>query len=233
MTDVRTRRIPREFTPMTLSLWPAPHVCFAAIDIDIIILDVARDRYDCLTECAEWLTTGEDGRLHVDDQEAADALIDMGVACDAPGPPARRAPAPRRELKIPPNSTRLEVVRAFIAQAAATAIFRRGSLLDLIQFECGRTAPFAPWAGVAVSEARLAELLAAARLARPWIPFEGECLQRAFQLRYYLARFGVATDWVFGVRTWPFSAHCWLQVGDLVIGDRLERVRRYTPILTA
>jgi hypothetical protein len=82
-----------------------------------------------------------------------------------------------------------------------------------------------------LGENDLHALLAAARRARPWLPFEGECLQRTFLLRYFLARSGVATDWVFGVRTWPFSAHCWLQIGDLVVGDRLERVQRFTPIM--
>jgi len=76
-------------------------------------------------------------------------------------------------------------------------------------------------------------LVGAARIVRPWVPSEGECLQRAFQLRRLLARRGIAVDWVFGVRTWPFGAHCWLQSGDMLVGDRLERVGRYTPIMRA
>ncbi|WP_312144747.1 lasso peptide biosynthesis B2 protein [Brevundimonas sp.] len=217
---------------MTLPLWPAPHVHFAAIDTDIVILDVARDRYDCLTDCAQWLTTGEDDRLLAGDPETAEALIHMGVASRAPPPPVRRAPAPQRELAIPSRSSRRALARALIAQAAATAIFQKRSLLELTRFNPGGAVEPAHSDRAAVSAPRLAELLSAARLARPWIPFEGECLQRAFQLRYYLARFGIATDWIFGVRTWPFSAHCWLQIGDMVVGDRLERVRRYTPIMT-
>ncbi|WP_292037097.1 MULTISPECIES: lasso peptide biosynthesis B2 protein [unclassified Brevundimonas] len=218
---------------MTLPLWPAPHVHFATIDTDIVLLDVARDRYDCLTDCAPWLTTDEDGRLLAGDTETAEALIDMGFASHAPPPPVRRAPLPQRELTIPVRSPRRALARALVAQATATAIFQKRSLLELIRFNPGRAVDPAFQDRAPVSETRLASLLSAARLARPWIPFEGECLQRAFQLRYYLARFGIATDWVFGVRTWPFSAHCWLQIGDMVVGDRLERVRRYTPIMTA
>ena len=37
--------------------------------------------------------------------------------------------------------------------------------------------------------------------------------------------------WVFGVRTWPFSAHCWLQVGLTALDDDLERLAAYTPIM--
>ena len=40
-----------------------------------------------------------------------------------------------------------------------------------------------------------------------------------------------AAVWVFGVRTWPFSAHCWLQIGDAVLDDDPERVGIYPPIL--
>jgi hypothetical protein len=65
----------------------------------------------------------------------------------------------------------------------------------------------------------------------PWIPFQGACLYRAFFLLNFLRREGLGAHWVFGVRTWPFGAHCWLQAGDLVLDDDLDRVRRYTPIL--
>ncbi|WP_312062938.1 lasso peptide biosynthesis B2 protein [Brevundimonas sp.] len=46
-----------------------------------------------------------------------------------------------------------------------------------------------------------------------------------------LASRGRGATWVFGVRTWPFSAHCWLQVGDVLLDDDLDRVALYTPIM--
>jgi hypothetical protein len=36
---------------------------------------------------------------------------------------------------------------------------------------------------------------------------------------------------VFGVRTWPFHAHCWLQVEDVVLDDHHERIGAYTPLM--
>ena len=78
---------------------------------------------------------------------------------------------------------------------------------------------------------RSAATLGAAEHALTWIPGEGACLQRAYQMRRLLASQGHETIWVFGVRTWPFAAHCWLQANDKVIADRLERIRRYTPIM--
>ena len=47
----------------------------------------------------------------------------------------------------------------------------------------------------------------------------------------FLAGDGVAADWVFGVRAQPFQAHCWVEVGTLLLSDALECIRGFTPIL--
>ncbi len=65
----------------------------------------------------------------------------------------------------------------------------------------------------------------------PWVPSQGACLYRASFLRRFLAASGLTADWVFGVTTWPFSAHCWLQAGDLLLDDDLDRVATYTPLM--
>ncbi|MBE7219102.1 MAG: lasso peptide biosynthesis B2 protein [Caulobacteraceae bacterium] len=67
----------------------------------------------------------------------------------------------------------------------------------------------------------------------PWAPFPGVCLWRAYLLRLFLRRGGCDADWMFGVRTWPFRAHCWLQLGEVVLDDEPRAVRPYTPILKA
>ena len=33
-----------------------------------------------------------------------------------------------------------------------------------------------------------------------------------------------------GVKLRPFQAHCWVQVGDAIVTDRLDVVRNFTPI---
>ena len=64
-----------------------------------------------------------------------------------------------------------------------------------------------------------------------WTPFQGQCLYRATILRRFLRRRGHHVDWVFGVRTSPFTAHCWLQSGGVVINDRLDHVSRFTALM--
>ena len=44
---------------------------------------------------------------------------------------------------------------------------------------------------------------------------------------------GGGADWVFAVKGAPFAAHCWIQLGDIVLNDSVENVRAYTPIMVA
>jgi hypothetical protein len=58
-----------------------------------------------------------------------------------------------------------------------------------------------------------------------------ECLYDSLALIEFLARYGIYPDWVFGVQTRPFAAHCWVQHGDIVFNDSVEHVSGYTPIM--
>jgi hypothetical protein len=58
-----------------------------------------------------------------------------------------------------------------------------------------------------------------------------ECLYDSLALIEFLARYGIYPQWVFGVQTRPFAAHCWVQHGDIVFNDTVEHVSGYTPIM--
>lgn len=60
---------------------------------------------------------------------------------------------------------------------------------------------------------------------------DNACLFDSLVLILFLRRLGVFPEWVFGVRTGPFSAHCWLQHGHTVLNDSVDNVRSYTPIM--
>jgi len=57
------------------------------------------------------------------------------------------------------------------------------------------------------------------------------CLLDSLTLIRYLAGYGVFPDWVFGVKTEPFYAHCWVQQGGRVFNDSPEYLGEFTPIL--
>ena len=62
--------------------------------------------------------------------------------------------------------------------------------------------------------------------SRPFV-----CLFDSVCLFNFVSRYGFYPALVFGVIAEPFRAHCWLQEGDTVLNDSVERVLAYTPIL--
>ncbi|MFA4937650.1 lasso peptide biosynthesis B2 protein [Brevundimonas sp.] len=209
---------------MTITLWSAGGVSMVALHEDVVVLDISEDRYECLVDAASWLTPAPDGSLAVSDPALADDLIQAGLAMRRPSPPRPVCPPAARALEPRPPGSRLATVRAGLVAAAATASFHNRRLSALVA-----PLPASPACG-ADDEERLSALVGAVRAAAPFIPFEGECLHRAYVLRRWLHHEGYRPMWVFGVRTWPFAAHCWLQINALVVGDTLDRVRHYTPI---
>lgn len=57
------------------------------------------------------------------------------------------------------------------------------------------------------------------------------CLFDSLALLEFMRLFGLAPRWVFGVTPEPFEAHCWLQAGETILNDTLERVSIHYPIM--
>jgi hypothetical protein len=78
----------------------------------------------------------------------------------------------------------------------------------------------------------LRELVAAFVHLRPlFYTARDACLLDSLTLTHYLARYGVFPTWVFGVKTDPFYAHCWVQQGDFVFNDSPDFIKAFSPIL--
>ena len=67
---------------------------------------------------------------------------------------------------------------------------------------------------------------------RPFYPREYLCLYDSLALLEYLAYHRFFPQWVFGVCTEPFTAHCWVQHDECVLNDTVEHVRNFTPIMS-
>jgi hypothetical protein len=79
---------------------------------------------------------------------------------------------------------------------------------------------------------RLRALVAAFTRLRPlFYTLRAACLLDSLTLVHFLGVDGIHPDWVFGVKTEPFDAHCWVQQGEVVLNDVPDRVRQYSPIL--
>ena len=213
---------------MSHAVWPADGIFFARVYEDLVVLSVDADQYACLPDAGSWLRTGDEAKLEAPSPGDAEQLIEAGLASRLrPLNPARPPLIPTVRILATGTPGLLALCRSLVVLATATLAFRGKTFRQLI--ESARAGPPAE----VFDEARLARCLAAYEAVLPWVPGEGECLQRAFQLRRLLTRQGFACDWVFGVRTWPFGAHCWIQIGDRVVGDTLGRVQTYVPIMVA
>lgn len=207
---------------MKLSL--ASGVFMARCDEDLVVLDTRSDQYSCLPEAAAVLT------VSLDDVEGpSDVLDDLmaaGLVTAVPGAPRRALPPrPGRSLSFDHVRTSLEDEISVLG--GAVAAWTRGP---------GRR-PLAELLVSRIAGDGTVDLSVVGRLTRtfarrlPWDPAQGACLYRAWLLRSILHSRGQDAIWVFGVKTWPFGAHCWLQLDDYVLDDDPDRVAHYTPIM--
>ncbi|MBD3836810.1 lasso peptide biosynthesis B2 protein [Brevundimonas sp.] len=202
-------------------------VHFAWVGDDIVTLDARNDAYLCLVGAATVVRDRQGGRLEILDPGVFDLLRDAGLAQGEPDPAPRRIALRPQACLSPFEASDGDGLGFVLSGLRSSRRYHGRAFLDLIDEVRGLERPTES----AASSTALSQCVAAYRAGLPWIPRQGVCLHRSFMLVCFLAERGVAADWVFGVRTWPFAAHCWAQVGPLVVGDDLHKVARYTPIL--
>lgn len=211
---------------MTFHLREDVHV--ALIDEDAVILDVAGDAYLCVPGGAAGFE-GEGAERRLRSGPMARSLKAAGMVGDTPASAPRSPPVrPTRSIIHEPAARR---------PMAAGVWHAMGALDDLRRVR--RRPGLASYLGMVREDPVLSrdadQVLAAARQFWDlvvWLPFEGECLQRSALLVAWLQRQGLRADWVFGVRLWPFSAHCWVQCENVCLNDDFERLQAFTPILS-
>ena len=146
---------------------------------------------------------------------------------------ATRATMPARALvtEAQPRSV-LRAVFAFMRFVRSSMLAHRA----LTNWPLQRTVEFARrlkerLGGSTPEPSLLARVVGEYNQWRPFFPRSYLCLFDSLALFDLLLRHGVRVDWVYGVQAEPFEAHCWLQAGDLVVNDTLDRVAPFTPIM--
>ncbi|MEW5687663.1 MAG: lasso peptide biosynthesis B2 protein [Pseudomonadota bacterium] len=208
-----------------------PHVRAVSVDDDLVLLDIAEDGYVCIPDAGRgWARRNE---CVPEAESLGAALVEAGLARPGPGPESAGPPPPpttHYDHADQPLIRAVDAYRVFRAWTDYLVDYRGRKLIDVLASVRGRD--LRPDAPVAPS-AELRRLCAAFDRLIIWLPVSGKCLVRSFLLLRFLQRSGLDADWVFGVRVWPFVAHCWLQVGDTALDDRPERLAAYTPIHAA
>jgi hypothetical protein len=206
---------------------PAPSIHVAVVEDDLVALDLETDAYFCLPDLGRYLSCEGGGRWTAASPAIAQGLVKTGLfqTASSDHPVVRPTPAVRTSR---------------FYEGPEIGVFSNMALARVMAFEAWRIPGRPLRALIARSPClplrydRADDAMAEARLFdrwMPWAPGQGQCLYRACLLRAHLASRGLGSTWIFGVRTWPFSAHCWLQVGDVLLDDDLDRVALYTPIL--
>lgn len=211
-------------------LHPAEGVHLVFVEEDLVTLNLADDAYACLPELGGRLARDPRGGFVVEDAALADELVASGLFSFKP-PTCSLTPIPSPPRRSS-REARFDRGRSWEVAQFASSVLHAGRAFK------GRGVSALIKAGGAERPARAGVSDPVRRAVLfdrwlPWAPDQGVCLYRAYTLRRFLWSGGQDACWVFGVRTWPFSAHCWLQAGDVLLDDDLDRVALYTPILAA
>ncbi|HEX7694358.1 MAG TPA: lasso peptide biosynthesis B2 protein [Sphingomonas sp.] len=210
-------------------------VSFCFVAGRALFLDVPRDRYFCLSQ-----TASHAFRDVVDGTSAAtescEQLVALGIlepsdaaapiiSCDASVPPDRSL---AENTHRPGIASRWETGRAMLALNAASFRLRyRGLERTLADIRARKVR-------LVSHQQRERDIEAIAqgyRGTRTFLSDQDRCLVRSLAISRRLLAAGVAPDLVLAVKLQPFQAHCWVQLGPLLINERREVVRDYTAIL--
>jgi hypothetical protein len=231
----------------------AEHVFVCLNGEHLVLLDLKEDRYWAL-EASQTAGFGvlvggwpvkpadsapSDQPPSAETAAAIEVLRGRGLLTDSvpPGKDATpvAAPVPVRELvseSEPPAGQRIGNWFAFFAASALAKIALRILPFErVIRRVRGRKARVGSIATQLDTERAAGLVEGFARYRVFLFSSKNECLYDSLALLEYLARYGIYADWVFGVQTRPFAAHCWVQHGDLVFNDTVEHVSGYTPIM--
>lgn len=80
------------------------------------------------------------------------------------------------------------------------------------------------------SERKLLHATSLFHNARPYVPIAPCCLPDSLALSRFLARRRLHSRIVLGVTCEPFSAHCWVQAGDIALNETVGDARAHTVI---
>jgi hypothetical protein len=229
----------------------APHVRACASDGQVILLDLRDSRYlgvgsaqsSALADRVEGWPRSPSSVAECANAAAttllAASLLARGLLTDAPSkqPPHATVQEATASLDADHDAANTGVgarrLAQFLRSAAVTTLWMRCRSLQAIA-----TAVQARRERLQVSVSAASSLTAARtgtaiyERLRPFVFTAHEnCLHDSLALVGFLASEGVFPRWVIGVRTRPFGAHSWVQMGATVLNDQHETVRQFRPIL--
>lgn len=221
---------------MTDHSYLAADIYLTRVNDRAIILDLARDRYlglgKTLADAALYLS-GRDG-ANIGGEALASArskLLAQGILSSSPQPESTfaAAPVPRSAMWPGVSCTWKAGSAAALLALSETGIALRTIPIRRIVERLRRTKLRCLEEATPVEPTLVVDSFFS---ARPWFPILPICRLDAIALALVLWRSRQNALLIFGVKLDPFAAHCWVQLGDVVVNEAEDSVRRYTPIMT-
>lgn len=216
-----------------MALQLAPDVTMAATGGDLVFLDVEQDAYLCIPQGAGDIRRTSYS-IEVADPDLAAELTAAGLLVAGPGGArgCRAAPTACGDLdgQVRPRVSLADRVTFTLSVALNHGRYHGRTLSQIVAAVASRGQAPSRTSGAPPDPILLRRAMIFEQLL-PWAPRQEACLYRSFMLLRFLGEGGCDADWVFGVRTRPFEAHCWIQAGGVVLNDSLDHVRSYAPIL--
>jgi hypothetical protein len=229
-------------SPATRAAEPSAYIRFRTVHDRVVVLDLRAGRYLVLEAAAsriwnlliatmdrdaivrtltsEFDVTPEQARTDLDqfteDCERRGLLsrtpLDSTQFCPAAKPLAPRQPTTFHALRI------LRAVRRELTKSGFAHVYEGNARIGKPRDRDPR---------------RLASALRAFSIAENFVPSADariDCLPRSLALHRFLVTAGVAADHCIGVRRFPFGAHAWVEVGNVVVCDADAFVQKFDVI---
>lgn len=210
-------------------------VTFCILERRTIFLDVQSDRYFTIgrNSDAAFRTLVCGGQITPAVAQALAPLTENSILLRSEGncsmvPPMVESP----EQAIENAACRagpLAVVAAILSQVRTAFLLRFFGFSAAIE-RLRRLKARIPLIEKSGSDTKAAQQAAAHYRAGHLLSRQDMCLRNALSLAESLVRRGVSATLVIGVRTGPFQAHSWVQVGPTIVNDRLDRIHTFKPI---
>lgn len=214
-------------------------ISFCELDGRLFFLDIQNDRYFQLSKALErsFLSYLESpgGTSAVVTSLLRHNLLSQTTTVPSDGSVAGVTHPSESAIEVPcaDSRTSLDVARDVVLAVVITCWqlkMRRlkSALQTLADYRDSRTSPSV---GDQVElRQRLSEAAAAFTRVRPYVPIEARCLIDSLSMVRFLAKRGLHAHLVMGVACDPFSAHAWVQHGQLVLNETVGTAQAYVPI---
>lgn len=231
------------------------HFCF--LNENVVFLDLKNDEYYCIngtaaaafrrlsapSNSARWdkhlQSNDQASDFNLELEELSDVIATGLLTSDVEQGRAITptiSPTPTSVLldpyEAPPSRAQLSTLPAFMTACTSAAIKLRWSSIESTVRSVRERKNKYKSSNFNINADKSRSLVNNYLKFRMLFPNDYLCLFDSLSLVEFLSYYDIFPNWVFGVQLDPWQAHCWVQCGDIVFNDSLERVLDFKPIMS-